>query len=438
MAVSSKGKILSDFNKDLKEARARSVVALSGIEALAKKSGDKLLIKRCIWEKKRLNDLLTKLFTKATKIQSVIKQESSKKSDSFKKKIGRVERLKGAVDANNWLLEIKRKDLLLKAEEVEAAYNEISKKNEDLIRQKKDIDLQTEKLRIANHEILEKNQELETRAESLLDQADYLHDANETITGMHVEMAKQKDEILHKNEELQNLNTEKNDLIGIVAHDLKSPLNQIKGLVGIIKMTTQLEGEAADCLDMIEASAMRLNSMIGKILDIEAIESKQLNLNMERVDLSDLFKGLAGRFTLDAAQKNIELRESIPEGISIQIDRNYLTQILENLLSNAIKFSPSDKNVFFTLHDKGDHVIGEVRDEGPGLNDDDKKKLFSKYQKLSARPTGNESSTGLGLSIVKKFTEAMNGQIWFESEVGQGASFFVKFNKWTYAKIAKL
>jgi signal transduction histidine kinase len=102
---------------------------------------------------------------------------------------------------------------------------------------------------------------------------------------------------------------------------------------------------------------------------------------------------------------------------------------MENLLSNAIKFSPSDKSIFFNLYDKGDHIIGEVRDEGPGLSEDDKKKLFSKYQKLSAKPTGNESSTGLGLSIVKKFTESMHGQIWCESEPNNGASFYVKFNK---------
>jgi signal transduction histidine kinase len=69
----------------------------------------------------------------------------------------------------------------------------------------------------------------------------------------------------------------------------------------------------------------------------------------------------------------------------------------------------------------------EVRDEGPGLTEEDKKKLFGKYQRLSAMPTGNESSTGLGLSIVKKFVDVMNGEIWCESEHGKGASFFVRF-----------
>jgi signal transduction histidine kinase len=428
MPVSRKEKSSIDFKGAVKSAQVKVTTSLTQIGSTAKKSGDKPLAKRIEQEKKKLKSTLLNLVTEATKLQKKFNQET-RKVEAFKKKTERSVRLKVTGDTNNMLLEIKRKDLLQKAAEIEATYEEISKKHEELVRQKQNIAEQTEKLRIANQEILEKNQELETKAESLLDQADYLHEANETITNMHLELAKQKDEILSKNEELESLNSEKNNLIGIVAHDLKSPLNQIKGLVSLIKMTTQLEGEPVNCLNMIEASAIRLNSMIGKILDIEAIESKQLNLNMEPVDLTELLNGLADRFKLDANRKSIELIESIPIGISINIDRNYLTQILENLLSNAIKFSPSNKKIYLNLQDNGDHIIAEVRDEGPGLNDDDKKKLFSKYQKLSAKPTGSESSTGLGLSIVKKFTETMGGQIWCESELGKGASFFVKFYK---------
>jgi len=429
MAGSNAEKILKDFKKEIRTARAKAELALTKIESATKKSGNKPLTQRLLQERKKLTGLFTTLFSKAGLVQTKIEKESARKTESFKKKISRIARLKEAVDANNMLLEMKKHDLLLKANEIETAFEGISKKNEELLRQRKEIDFQAEQLRVANQEISDKNIELETKTESLLDQADYLHEANETITHMHEELARQKDEILQKNEKLESLNAEKNNLIGIVAHDLKSPLNQIKGLVSLIKMSSSLAGEAGNCLDMIEASAIRLNNMIGKILDTEAIESMNLNLNMEMVDLSEIFYGLADRFKLDAHQKNIVLRDSIPSGIRIQIDRNYLTQVLENLLSNAIKFSPSEKKIFFNLIDHGDYIIGEVRDEGPGLSDDDKKKLFSKYQKLSAKPTGNESSTGLGLSIVKKFTEAMQGEIWCESELGKGAAFLVKFQK---------
>lgn len=429
MAGSGNKKILASLKNDLKAAQKKISSSYTGIQVIARKIGNGMIDRKSEAGKKSLTALFKKLNLTIQKAEVVIKKDYERRIEIFNKKIKNIERLKSTVSANNHLLEVKRKELLLKASEIETAYEEISERNHQLVQQKEEIDSQTEMLRLANQDILEKNQELETRAEALLDQADYLHDANETISHMHMELARQKDEILQKNEELQSLNEEKNNLIGIVAHDLKSPLNQIKGLVSVIKMTTKLDEDAANCLTMIETSVVRLNSMIGKILDTEAIESKQLNLNIEPVDLCDVFTNLTNRFQLDASGKKITLHMKADPGVYISVDRNYLTQILENLLSNAIKFSPEDKNIFFNLHDNNDHIVAEVCDEGPGLTEEDKKKLFSKYQKLSARPTGNESSTGLGLSIVKKFTESMGGQIWCESEAGNGARFFVKFMK---------
>jgi signal transduction histidine kinase len=128
-------------------------------------------------------------------------------------------------------------------------------------------------------------------------------------------------------------------------------------------------------------------------------------------------------------KKNIIISRNIEEKVIVLADKNYVEQVLENLVSNAIKFSPFERTVFINLTSQNGKAISEVKDQGPGLSEDDKKKLFGKYQKLSAKPTGNEISTGLGLSIVKKFVEAMNGAIWCESELGKGASFFVEFKK---------
>jgi signal transduction histidine kinase len=246
---------------------------------------------------------------------------------------------------------------------------------------------------------------------------------------MHKRLESQQEEILSKNEELLSLNTEKNNLIGIVAHDLKSPLNQIKGLVSIIKITApSIDGEALECLQMIENSANRLSGMIAKILDIESIESRQLNLQIEDINFSEVVQTVVDRYENDASQKQIELNRSLADSVLIAADRSYIDQVIENLLSNAIKFSPSNKSICIHLGIVDGKAQCEIKDEGPGLSEDDMKKVFSKYQKLSAKPTGNESSTGLGLSIVKKFVEAMNGEIWCESEAGEGASFFVRFS----------
>ena len=336
--------------------------------------------------------------------------------------------LEDFISSNDYLLEFKRKDLLLQTDSLQDALDEISVRNQELLTQKSQITEQTQKLQSAHEEILEKNHELEQQTESLLDQTDYLYEANQTITNMHGEVQRQKIEIEAKNEELLALNIEKNNLIGIVAHDLKSPLNQIKGLVTIVKMSTDASNtEALRCIDMIYTSTTRLNELIAKILDVEAIESKIPNLIMEPVNLSIVLQTLIDRYIENARQKQIEIFCNLEKSTHALVDKAYSEQVFENLLSNALKFSPSYRNIYVNLSTQNGKIVGEIKDEGPGLNADDKKKLFGKYQKLSARPTANETSTGLGLSIVKKFVEAMNGEIWCESKEGNGASFFVAF-----------
>ena len=109
------------------------------------------------------------------------------------------------------------------------------------------------------------------------------------------------------------------------------------------------------------------------------------------------------------------------------MDTSVAVQVLENLVSNAVKYSPPGKDIFVRLQKRAEAVRVEVQDQGPGLSAEDQKKLFGKFARLSAKPTGGEHSTGLGLSIVKKMVEAMNGQVWCESELGRGATFTVEF-----------
>ncbi len=111
---------------------------------------------------------------------------------------------------------------------------------------------------------------------------------------------------------------------------------------------------------------------------------------------------------------------------------------MDNLVSNAIKYSPLGKTIWVTVQRQGPIVQFRVRDEGPGLTDDDKKKLFGKFQRLSALPTDNESSTGLGLSIVKQIVEMHNGQVWAESEAGQGSTFIIELTSAEAAQLSEV
>ena len=242
------------------------------------------------------------------------------------------------------------------------------------------------------------------------------------------EIKLQKDVILDKNRELHDLNEEKNNLIAIVAHDLRSPLVQVHSLVQIIKKQVNLNGEVNKFFGLIETSSLNGIALISKILDMEALDSKQVNMKLEKLNLSEKLSAVTDTFSVEALKKNIQLQKQIQEDVIVVLDKTYIKQIVENLISNAIKFSPANSKVSVKLCVNNGNAICEIKDEGPGLNETDKTKLFGKFQKLSARPTGGEVSIGLGLSIAKKFVDAMKGEIWCESELGKGTSFLVSFN----------
>jgi signal transduction histidine kinase len=414
-----------EFEKVLTKHHSALLTFLDQAEAEALTAGHDNLIRFIRQQRDEVTQGLMSLAEKSKNFYPALQKALDKRTSRLEKQIEVLNKTKDTLMSDNILLEYKKKDLLLLTQKLEEAYDEISAKNKELILQQQKIFEQAEKLNIVHQQMLEKNQELEQQKESLLDQSDYLHDANQRITMMHEQVQLQKDEILKKNEELLNLNNEKNNLIGIVAHDLKSPLNQMKGLLSLMKLNPNLDSETFQYVSMMEGSTKRLTDMIGKILDVEAIDSKKVNLTIESVNLSEILSNLISRFEYSAKQKSIDILPGISPDIYVTADRVYTEQIFENLISNAVKFSPLEKRIFVNLVMNGSRAVGEIRDEGPGISDEDKKKLFGKYQKLSARPTGNEISTGLGLSIVKKFVDAMSGEIWCESETGKGASFFV-------------
>lgn len=233
-----------------------------------------------------------------------------------------------------------------------------------------------------------------------------------------------------QNKKLQELNEEKNYLMSVLSHDLRTPVKQVKGLASILKMGgSRSKEEEHELLTKIIGCTDRLNRMISDILDWKTLDTGTIKFNYERLNTGESLREIKNSFRILAKDKNIEIILEDLENCYIQVDKNYFTQILENLISNALKFSPSDKRIFIKIVDHVSKVSIEVKDEGPGLNEEDKKKLFSPYQKLSARPTAGESSTGLGLSIVKKYVEAMHGKVHCESVEGQGAKFYVVFDK---------
>jgi signal transduction histidine kinase len=242
-------------------------------------------------------------------------------------------------------------------------------------------------------------------------------------------LADQTMQIIKQKETLEELNEEKNHLMGIIAHDLRNPLASTLSLAQLLQSESESFSEDhVICINGIIKALNRMCDMVDRILDVKTLEAKREQITLEKVDISELIKQAHDGLKSKIEKKKLKAYLNL-NNIYANVDRQYLLQVIENLLSNAIKFSSPGKSIFINLWVHGGKVHIGIKDEGPGISMEDQKKLFHKFQLLSARPTAGESSTGLGLSIVKKYTELMNGNVWCESEPGKGAKFVVTFKK---------
>ncbi len=227
------------------------------------------------------------------------------------------------------------------------------------------------------------------------------------------------------NKKLTQMNAEKNEMLGIAAHDLKNPLNGILGFARLIatKDSALPERVKAGANEIITAST-HMRSIVSNLLDIHAIEEGRFPIEIRVCDLAALAGAAVENQEPQAAAKRIAVHFiSAAESVLVEGDHRAIVQVLDNLFSNAIKFSPPGKEVFVRLKTSADEARLEVQDQGPGLSAEDHARLFEKFAVLSARPTGGESSTGLGLSIVKRLAEAMEGKVSCASVPGEGATF---------------
>jgi two-component system, sensor histidine kinase and response regulator len=252
----------------------------------------------------------------------------------------------------------------------------------------------------------------------------------------HLELKKSRDLLAEKNRYLEmmsaglaRLNHEKNDFMGIAAHDLKNPLTTIKGLADFLRQDVDIPQESMKViLENIMKSAERMFAIVRNLLDVNAIESGNFRFAPSPIDLEESVRDLIAQYEHQASLKRVSFNVEVEApGAIIHVNPDSITQILDNLISNALKYSPHNSEVIIRIHKVGGKIRCEIQDKGEGLTELDKAKLFGKFSQLSARPTADEQSTGLGLFIVKKLVEAMQGTVWCESEHGKGATFIFEF-----------
>ncbi len=234
-------------------------------------------------------------------------------------------------------------------------------------------------------------------------------------------------ELAKKNVQLEKLNAQKNQFLGIASHDLRSPLAAIISFSELLLEETAnyLRPQHAEFLSIIHASSEFMLSMVNNLLDVAAIEAGKLETDFQPVELAALIKNNIAVNRVLAANKEIKLEFDNPSDLPIvMVDRHKIEQVLNNLISNAVKFSYPGSRVTVSAVAANGQVRVAVTDEGRGIPEAELEKLFKPFAKTSVRSTGGEKSTGLGLMIARKVIEAHHGQIGVDSVVGQGSTFY--------------
>lgn len=232
-------------------------------------------------------------------------------------------------------------------------------------------------------------------------------------------------------DQMRQLAEDKDELLGILAHDLKNYLGGMNVSAGLLQRQVARSGDdrAKQLAENILRSSGQSLAFVKEFL-ANAAADHGFSFNSAPVNLTEIAAATVREFEEAAQQKGILIETDFPPTpVEALADTSALDQVLDNLISNAIKFSTPGKRVFLSVRLADLHAECLVRDEGPGFSASDKTRMFRRYGRLSARPTGGEPSTGLGLSIVRKLVLGMGGELSCESEEGKGAVFTVRLRR---------
>ncbi len=259
----------------------------------------------------------------------------------------------------------------------------------------------------------------------LEEQKGKLENKNEDILQQSTQQEESNQLISKQNAKLKEAYNEQNNLMAVVAHDLRSPFNKVKGLSEIMRMTPPLTEEQADLNVKVSEVVEGGLDLITDIMNLSRYQSG-VEANIKQCNLNDLLSRIVDSHSSYSLRKEISINYQSEESeYLIYTDEGFLTRILDNLISNAIKFSPFKSTVEVSFKASDENVTISIMDQGPGMTSDDLEHVFERFKRLSAKPTGGENSTGLGLSIVKTLVDKLQGSVHIDTEVDKGTTFQV-------------
>ena len=232
--------------------------------------------------------------------------------------------------------------------------------------------------------------------------------------------------VFHDLTRLKQLENTRQEFVANVSHELRTPLSMIKGFV-----ETLLEGAKDDpvvalrFLRTIEKHADRLTYLIEDLLTISRLESGQIVMNLQRVELKDIAQRVVDDLQARAAEKGATISNLVPENLSARADADRLEQVLFNLVDNGVKYGRNQGRVTIGGQRRPDNKVEvSVRDDGPGIPPEARERVFERFYRVDKARSREKGGTGLGLSIVKHIVQAHGGEVWVQSETGTGTTFF--------------
>jgi signal transduction histidine kinase len=247
----------------------------------------------------------------------------------------------------------------------------------------------------------------------------------EKLTQNSLKIERQRDELNRQKKELEDLNATKDKFFTIIAHDLKNPFNTVIGLSELLieKYETYDLNKIKEFIIEINKFSNNIYDLLEKLLQWAKSQRGKLEVNFEKVNLSDLANENVNVFKLVAEKKGVKLESKINSKLYAFIDRNMISTVIRNLLSNSIKFTNVDDSVFLEAKVNNDFIEISVTDTGIGIPESNIDKIFSIDSNISTKGTAKESGTGLGLIISHEFVKRNGGTLIVKSEEGKGTEF---------------
>ena len=247
-----------------------------------------------------------------------------------------------------------------------------------------------------------------------------------SLMGNAIQHRKYEIKIHQQNKKLNKLNALKNKFLGIASHDLRNPLYALMSYSSILADGSlgEINDQQRTTLQKVAKSGKFMCDLLDNLLDISQIESGKFSLKKSRQDINTIVMDQVDKFQLAAKEKNINLH--FKSGVSpiLTVDQCSMIQVMDNFIGNAIKFSPNNTKICVKTETSNNHFRFSVKDEGPGISEEDQKLAFGEFQTLGSKPTGNEKSTGLGLAISKKLIQLHGGKVGIFSQERKGSIFY--------------